>query len=243
MCLLIALVFIACGSYLAVNAAPKPLRKSEILALVSGAIISENVAYDIRSRGISFVPDDTFTKLLQVAGADEAVFAALNTAKSTFPAKAESDSDQSLLQHLSHAGSLIRVGQSAAAATELNNFMADGTGKSEIGFVMGKILIDQQRIDEAGQVYSQIFSQDPDFPEVHTRVSFAYLQSGDAEKGLREAKAALKQNPSNAVAHMNAELALREMGNFDAAKAEFQESVRNKPDYSLAYSAVPLKVE
>jgi hypothetical protein len=83
----IALVFIACDSYLAANAAPKPLRKSEILALLSGAIISENVAYDIRSRGISFVPDDTFTKLLQVAGADEAVFAALNTAKSTFPLK------------------------------------------------------------------------------------------------------------------------------------------------------------
>ncbi len=78
---IIALVVIACGSYLVASTAPKPLRKSEILALISGAIISENVAYDIRSRGISFVPDDTFTKLLQVAGADEAVFAAESRGK------------------------------------------------------------------------------------------------------------------------------------------------------------------
>jgi tetratricopeptide (TPR) repeat protein len=234
-CVATALLVTACGAYLAAETAPKPLRKSEILALVSGAIISENVAYDIRSRGISFVPDDTFTRLLQVAGADEAVLAALNTAKSPSPSKADGDSDQSLLPHLSHAGSLIRAGQSEAAATELNNSMANGAGRSAIGFVMGKILIDQQRIDEAGQVYSQILRQDPDFPEVHTRLSFAYMQSGDAENALREAKAALKQNPGNAVAHMNAGLALREMGNFDAAKAEFQESVRSKPDYSLAY--------
>ena len=50
-----------------------------------------------------------------------------------------------------------------------------------------------------------------------------------------EAKAALKQNPNNPVAHMNAGLALRAMRNFDAAKAEFQESIRSKPDYALVY--------
>jgi predicted Zn-dependent protease len=157
------------------------------MALVSGAIVSENIAFDIQSRGICFVPDESFTALLEAAGADASVLAALNAAKSTAPSKAESGSEQSLLQHLSHAGKLIRASRYEEAANELNHSLSTGTGKSEIGFVMGKILIDQQRIDEAGQVYSQILSQDPDFPEVHSRLSFAYLQSGSRKRAPRSA--------------------------------------------------------
>src|SRR5258706_2323544 len=232
---LILLAFIACGSFLAANTSRKPLTKAEVLALVSGVIVPENVAYDIRSRGIAFVPDPNFHKLLQAAVANEAVFAALDSAKSHAPAKPESDSDLALLQHLSRAGSLIRTGHNDEAAAELSNSLTSADAKSEIGFVMGEVLINMQRIDQAGQVYSQILSDNPDFPEVHTRLSFTFLESGDVQDALREAKVALKENPDDAVAHLNAGLSLRQMRNSDAAKAEFQESIRSKPDYSLAY--------
>jgi hypothetical protein len=145
------LVFIVCGSFLAAHTSRKPLRKTEVLALVAGVIVSENIAYDIRSRGIAFVPDENFTKLLQVAGAGETVFAALNSAKSDASAKPESGSDLAVLRHLSHAGSLIRAGQNEEAAAELNSALASGNAKSEIGFVMGEVLINMQQIDQAGQ--------------------------------------------------------------------------------------------
>ena len=57
-------LFIACGSYLSANTPSHALRKSEILALVAGGIMPENIAYDIQSRGVAFVRGDSFDTLL-----------------------------------------------------------------------------------------------------------------------------------------------------------------------------------
>src|SRR6266446_8634011 len=98
------LVYIALLSYPPVNSAPRPLQKSELLALVVAGIIPENIAYEIRSRGLSFVPDETYKTLLKSAGADAKVFTALNTAKTGSPEKVDSTTATELLQHLSRAG-------------------------------------------------------------------------------------------------------------------------------------------
>ena len=232
----ISLVDIAWFSYPSVNSAPRPLRKGELLALVSGGIIPENIAYEIRSRGLSFVPDETYKTLLKSAGADAKVFTALNTAKTGSPEKADSTTATELLQHLSRAGNLIKAAQLDDAANELTASLAGNTGKPEVGFVMGKVLIEQERYEEAGQVYLEILRQDPDFPQVHTRLSFTYFETGDAQNALREAKAALEQNTNDPVAHMNAGLALRDMRSFDAAKSQMEQAIRSKPDYEPAYA-------
>jgi len=151
-----------------------PLRKSEILALVAGGIMPENIAYDIQSRGVAFVRGDSFDTLLQNAGADAKIFAALKPAKVTAPTKPESSADQALLKCLSRAGSLIRSGQLDFAADKLNNCLSQDLGKPEIGFVMGLILINQQRFEEAGQVYLEILSQDSNFQK-STRDSVSHI--------------------------------------------------------------------
>jgi tetratricopeptide (TPR) repeat protein len=233
--LFICLVFTIFGLCPSANSAPRPLRKSELLTLVAGGIIPENIVYDIHSKGLAFVPDESYKALLKSAGADAQVLAALNTAKTSSPEKADSTSGTELLQHLSRAGNLINAGQLDAAANELAASLDDVAGKPEVGFVMGMILIKRQQWEEAGQVYSEILRRDPDFPEVHVRLSLTYYQSGDSQNALREAKAALAQNPNNPVAHMNAGLAMRSLRSFDAAKSELQLAIRCKPDYEPAY--------
>jgi tetratricopeptide (TPR) repeat protein len=148
---------------------------------------------------------------------------------------AESSENSSLLKHLAAAGKMLRAKQLDAAANELSAAVTADFGKLEAGYVMGMILLEEDRAEEAGQVYSEILEQDPDFPEVHTRLCATSLRSGDPESALREAKAAGAPNPNNPVAHLNAGIVLVQMRNFDAAKAEFQASMRSKPDYALAY--------
>src|SRR5260370_1047330 len=201
---IILLVCTAFGSYLSANSSPRPLRKSELLALVAAGILPENTAYEIRSKGLNFVPDANYKALLKSAGADAKVFAALDSAKTSSFEKSDSPAETELLRHLSRAGSLIGAAKLDDAANELTAAIAGNSGKPEIGFVMGKVLIEQEHIEEAGQVYSEILRQDPDFPQVHTRLSFTYYQAGNAEDALREAKTALEQNPSDPVARMNA---------------------------------------
>jgi tetratricopeptide (TPR) repeat protein len=213
---------------------PRPLSKAELLALVAGGILPENVAFDIQSRGIAFVPDASYKALLKSAGADAKVLAAISTAK-TAPSEASSASEAQLLQHLSHAGALIKSGKLDDAGDELTDALSRSSAKSEIGFVVGMVLIAQERYPEAGAIYSQILSEDPEFPELHARLSFTYFQSGDPEEALRQAKAALVENPNNPVAHMNAGLALDALQHFDAAKEEYQKAIHSKSDYVLAY--------
>src|SRR5580698_6437929 len=101
--LLICLVGIILVSQPVARCGPRPLSKAELLALVAGDILPENVAFDIQSRGLAFVPDASYKSLLKSAGADAKVLAALNTAKTNPAGNAESSSDAELLQHLSHA--------------------------------------------------------------------------------------------------------------------------------------------
>src|SRR5215472_385375 len=237
---LFALALLFFGFLLAIpsNSAPRPLSKSELLALVAGDCLPENTVGEIQSRGITFTPDDKYKSLLKAAGADAKVLAALSTAKIAPAGHTNGTESSALLQHLSAAGKMIRANQYDQATAELSAAVTNDFGKSEAGFVMGNILLDQQRYAEAGELYSEIFGEDPDFPQLHTRLSATYYDVGDLESALREAKAAIAENPNNPVAHLNAGLALTDMRKFDAAKAELQASIRSKPDYARAYAGL-----
>jgi tetratricopeptide (TPR) repeat protein len=214
---------------------PRPLSKSELIALVAGRVVPENTVFEIRSRGLGFVPDMVFSGMVKQAGADSRVFAALAAAKTSPAGERASEDSAELLRHLTNAGQLIRQSKLDAAARELNVALATSSAKSQIGFVMGHLLSEQGDAEQALRVYRQILEDQPDFPEVHTRLSYCYHAVGDGDSALREAKAALAKNADDPVAHLNAGIVLLEMGKTDAAKAEFQESIRSKPDYVLAY--------
>jgi tetratricopeptide (TPR) repeat protein len=231
---LVCLAWMCFATPPAAHCSPRSLSKAELLALVAGDILPENVAFDIQARGLAFFPDASYKSLLKSAGADAKVLAALNTAKTNPAGNAESSSDAELLQHLSHAGSLIKSSRLREAASELTGSFS-GSHKSEIGFVMGMVLIAQQRYAEAGHVYSHILDEEPDFPELHARLSLTYYQTGDPQEALRQTKAALAENPNNPAAHMNAAVSLQALQHADAAKAEYQKAIQSKPDYVLAY--------
>ena len=211
-----------------------PLSKSELLALVAGKVVPENVAFEIRSRGLNFSPDMAYNGLLKQAGADSRVFAALSSARTSTAANSAEESAD-LLRRLTNAGRFLRQDATEAAAKELTVALATSSAKSQLGFVMGEVLIVQGDSERALRVYKQILDDQPDFPQVHTRLSYCYHEVGDSDGSLREAKAALAKNADDPVAHLNAGIVLMEMRKPDAAKLEFQESIRSKPDYALAY--------
>jgi tetratricopeptide (TPR) repeat protein len=61
---------------------------------------------------------------------------------------------------------------------------------------MGHVLIAQGETEEALRVYKQILEEEPDFPQVHTRLSYCYYAVGDSDSALREAQAALVKIPT-----------------------------------------------
>ena len=230
---LFCLVVASLGFCPTTKASPRPLRKSEILALVAGDIFPDNVVMEIQADGLAFLPDDDFRSLL--AGADPKIIAALNVANAVSSTGNESVKEKQLLQRLSRAGSQIKAKQFDAAVETLSASLSGDTGKNELGFVVGVILLDQGRFAEASQLYSQIAASDPDFPQVHARLGGALYNGSEPERSLRENKIELARNPKNPVAHSNAGLALRAMHNLNGAKAELEAAVQSNPRYQPAY--------
>jgi len=207
------------------------LKSTELLALVAGNALSENVVHEITSRGVAFRLTDTYLSQLSDAGADAPILSALGKATVTAPPESsESKPSSELLQHLADAGKLMRAQQYQGAAQELDSALQSGGGP-EAAFMMGELLRRQEQWPMSAAVFAQLVSQNPDFPEAHTKYSYLLYRMGDSEGGLRQAKAALARTPDNAEAHKNAGLALQVARKFDAAAAEFQEALRIKPDY------------
>ena len=75
--LIILLAFCGCAALTGAQEKGKPLTNSELLALVAGNALNENVVHEIESRGLAFRPGDGFRSQLKDAGADARVLAAL----------------------------------------------------------------------------------------------------------------------------------------------------------------------
>lgn len=177
------ILFIACGcvSYASAQDAKKPLTGSELLALVAGNALSENVAHEIDSRGLAFPLNDAYRSQLTAAGADAHVLAALGKAKTAGPsANGATASSPELLQHLSAAGKFIRAEQYDKAAQELDNALKSGDGPGA-GLVMGELLKVQEQWPMAASVYEKVLQENPDFPEAHTKLSYLMYRLGNQE--------------------------------------------------------------
>jgi hypothetical protein len=60
---LICLIGVICVSCSVARSGQRTLSKSELLALVAGEILSENVVFDIHTRELTFVPDAPYKSL------------------------------------------------------------------------------------------------------------------------------------------------------------------------------------
>lgn len=214
---------------------PHPLRQTELLSLIAGNSLPENIVNEIRTRGLAFRLDDSFRAQLTTAGATPAVLGALAAAKPPATQASEDKSDPALLQHLATAAKLMKDKHYDEAADELTATLKGNFEKFEVGFVMGELLRQQENWGQAAAVYGEVLRQDPDFPEAHTKLSFVLYRAADGEEALREAKAALARTPQNAEAFKNAGLALQTLGKPDAALAEYNKALRLKPDYGVVH--------
>jgi tetratricopeptide (TPR) repeat protein len=208
----------------------KALRQAELLALVAGNALPENVVQQIVTNGLAFHPDAAYRNLLTNAGADARILKAVDAAKAnTVDSGAKANAD--VLQHLSEAAKLMRAGRDDDAARELTAAVTAGFRSAECGFVMGELLQREQDWERAEVMYDAVLNENPNFPEAHTKLSYVLYREGNSEEALHEARAALAVTPENAEAHKNAGLALAGMKKFDEAAVEYKQALRLKPDY------------
>lgn len=181
--LMLCLSICFCGARAATSQGP--LNQTELLALVAGAALPENIVAYIRERGLSFHVDAAYRAQMEKTGADSSILAALDSGKTLPPASGQAPPNPVVVEHIANAGKLMQETSYPAAAVELNEVLTTTFQSSEAGFVMGQLLRVQQRWGEAAAVLTEVLRQDPNFPEAHTKLSFLYYRLDQPQDGLR----------------------------------------------------------
>jgi tetratricopeptide (TPR) repeat protein len=212
-----------------------PVTASELLALIAGESLDQNVVHLVESRGLAFRPTDQYRSLLTTAGVNPSVLDALKRATISENA---TDPDQpdtfDFLRHLAMAGKFIRAKQFDKAIVELAAAARSHIGP-ESGFVMGDVQDKTGDYWNASKIYSRVLQMSPEFPGAHTRLSFNLYRFGDSNGAMREARTALLQFSDDPEAHKNLGLGMQIAGAFDAAIGEYREALRLKPDYDAVH--------
>lgn len=179
------------------------MQPSELLGLVAGNALPENVVREVATNGQAFRPDDAYRTLLKTAGADAKILSALSSAKVSVERVPDTEA-KDLLQHLATAGKLMNEKRYDQTARELSDALTVSPQSPEAAFVMGQLLRLAEHFEQSAAIYEQVLHEAPDFPEVHTKLSYILHRMEDSQGSLTEARAALKLNPENAEAHKNA---------------------------------------
>ncbi len=208
--------------------------ESRLVALVAGGSLPEDIAARLAKFGVAFQPDNAYRTLIQSAGADAKVLAALEHAKFVPPpanTPKEKPVDAKGLQSLASAGPLIAQKKYDDAARAVNDAISAGVPDADCAFVMSEALRQREDFQQAYQVYGKLLDDSPSFPEAQVKLAYVDYRFGDEQDALRLAKAALASGAGGAEAHKNAGAALEGMGKSEAAKQEYQAALALKPDY------------
>lgn len=143
-----------------VNAAnPKPLNADDILALVAGNALPQNIVHAISQDGLAFHPDNAFRAQLTAIDADPSIVSAVNSASVAPGAASLDQTEHDILQHYVNAAKKIKSKDYQGAYDELVAVAKSSIRDAGAGFVMGDVLRAEERYDGAAAVYLAVLNR------------------------------------------------------------------------------------
>ena len=200
----------------------------------------QNTQSSARPRKLSCRVTPECTRALRAAGADDVLIHRL----AQVDASQESSSKVKVARSCSGPAAQIAAlvhdkkfdaAQDKTSTLIRNNLNADGSpADSLLHFVLGTILRQQNRFDEALDEFTESSLLMPSFAETHSQLSYLFYRTDDTDNALAEARTALSIDPANAEAYRYLGLALYADGHYDAALHAFDESLVREPERSVA---------
>ena len=98
---------------------------------------------------------------------------------------------------------LMRQGQSSQALERADTLIAEQPTDARPRFLKGVILTDLNRTNDAVAVYRKLIEDFPELPEPYNNLAVLYAQQREYDKAREALEAAIRANPSHAIAHEN----------------------------------------
>ena len=219
-------------------AAKKPLTPVQVFALLAGGVPSQRVTMLVQERGIEFEPTDDYLQEVRLAGGEDKLISALNSAKVTKSVTLDPAAEArraEVQQHAARGAESFQKSQYAAAEAEYRAAIQLDPQNSDLHVALCRALNRQRKVDEALAEAREAVRLSPNNDMAHSSLGLALGSKGDLDGGMAEFREALRLNPNSDMAHIGLGIALGNKGDPDAAIAEYREALRLNPNNELAH--------
>jgi len=100
----------------------------------------------------------------------------------------------------------------------------------------GKTLLQQHRLDDAVQQFTQAVKIVPNYYGAYTNLGYAFSLQGRLDDAIAQYNQALRLKPDYIIAHNNLGLALQAKGQIEQAIAHYNKALQINPNYAKAYA-------
>jgi tetratricopeptide (TPR) repeat protein len=222
------LLFLLVAGALRAEQAPSSTSPDTVFYWLAAGISSPRIQRLTAERGLVCHLTPQYTAALKKAGADAALIHTL-ARKSTATTACSSATPAAQI------AALVHDRRFDAAETNVRALLRDDAASPVLYFVLGTILRDQDRPDDAVEAFTESSRLMPSFPETHGQLAYLFYRLDDSANALAEARTALSMDPKNAEAYRYLGLALYAEGHYDAALHAYEESLQREADNADVY--------
>lgn len=98
---------------------------------------------------------------------------------------------------------LLDRGKTSEAAQRVQSYLKQNGNDVQMRFLQGVVATEQQKYDQAIQVFTALTQEYPNLPEPYNNLAVLYAAKGDERKASQVLEQAIRTNPSYATAHEN----------------------------------------
>jgi tetratricopeptide (TPR) repeat protein len=195
--------------------AKKPLNHVQVFALLVGQVPSHRVAMLVQERGIGFEPTDDYLQEVRLAGGEDELISALQSAKVTKPATidpAAQARQTEVRQHVARGAELYQQRQYAEAEAEYRAAVRLDPQNADLHVALSRALNSQRKPDEGMAEEREALRLNPAGDMGHYSLGNSLRDKSDVDGAIVEYREALRLKPNNDLAHANLRIALGKKG-------------------------------
>jgi superkiller protein 3 len=232
------LLFLFGAALAAHSSESQPVNSVQLMAWLTAGVPSSRLVLIVEERGIASVPSKAEIRQLKAAGADVALVRRLTKSNLKPSAAGRSSPGIRPLEipaMLVQASADARAQRFHQAELALRQTLSSDPQNASLHFVLGAMLRQQGRFDDAFDEITRSAQLMPDFPENHSSLAYIFYLLDDGPNAIAEARTALSMDPQNAEAYQFLGLALYSNGRYRAAAHAFVESLARDADNPDTY--------
>ena len=209
-----------------------PVTRLQLFAWIGGAS-SEDLATDVKSRGIAFEMDDVTVRDLTAAGGDSMLLDSLRKASR----HTDAVSGSNLLPETDVRDAAVAANKEdySGALRMLRKAFQRDPHSLEVLFALGNVFRKMEDWEHAEWAYGQVVEGQPDLAYAHGELANVDYHLDDGEGAVAEAQTMLKLLPNSADAHRYLGLGLEVEGRYEEALRAYDQSLAIRPNDALVF--------